>query len=112
MTRQRRATHASATRRPGGGLRGEGIGQALRMKRQRALPGSVERRAREALPQPMRTGARHACIAGGVRDIAGGEQRGEEKPLLVRRPTGAIGGGGRGGRGGRGRMRGGVLVHL
>ena len=76
------------------------------MERQRALPCPVERRARKALAQPMRAGARHACGAGGVRDIAGGEQRGEEKPLLVRRPAGAIGGGG------RGRMGGGVLVHL
>lgn len=79
------------------------------MERQSARPCPVERRAREALPQPMRTGARHARSAGGVRDIARGEQGGEEKPLLVRRPAGAIGGGWRDG---RGRMGGGVLVHL
>lgn len=79
------------------------------MERQCALPCPVERRPRKALAQPMRAGARHARGAGGVRDIAGGEQRGKEKPLPVRRPAGAIGGGGRGG---RGRMGGGVLVHL
>lgn len=79
------------------------------MERQRAVPCPVEWRARKALAQPMRAGARHARGAGGVRDIAGGEQRGEEKPLPVRRPAGAIDGGWRGG---RGRMGGGVLVHL
>lgn len=79
------------------------------MERQRAIPCPVERRARQPLPQPMRAGARHARGAGGVRDIAGRKQGGEEKPLLVRRPAGAIGGSWRGG---RGRMRGGVLVHL
>lgn len=79
------------------------------MERQCALPCPVEWRARETLPQPMRARARHARGAGGVRDIVGGEQRGEEKPLPVRRPAGAIGGGWRGG---RGRIGVGVLVHL
>lgn len=79
------------------------------MERQRAVPCPIERRARQPLPQPMRAGTRHACGAGGVGDIACGEQGGEEKPLPVRRPAGAIGGEGRGG---RGLMGGGVLVHL
>lgn len=79
------------------------------MERQRAVPCPVERRPRKALAQPMRAGARHTRGAGGVRDIAGGEQGGEEKPLPVRRPAGAIG---EGWRGARGRMGGGVLVHL
>lgn len=112
-----RATHASATRRLGyrgngrcgAGIGGERIGQALRMERQRAIPGPVEGRAHEPPPQPMRAGPRHAGGAGGLRDVTGGEQGGEEEALPVRRPAGAGGGCGRCG---RGRMGCGVLVHL
>lgn len=80
----------------------EGIGEALRMERERAGPCPVEHRPRQPPPQPMRAGGRHACGPRRLRHIAGREQGGEEKALPLRRPADAVG---------CGRIGVGLLVH-
>ncbi len=107
-----RACRASAARRLGHGFSGrpggirEGIGHILRMERQRVGPGPVEGRAGKAAAQAMGAGRRHARSARRPRDVAGGEQDGEETALPLRRPARAGGMG----RAGRGRI-GGLLFH-
>lgn len=103
----RASRRASASRRSGGPR--EGIGEPAGVERQRLIPGAVERRVRQPLAEPMRARPRHPRGAGGARDAAGLDQRGEEDTLPGGRPLRAKRRDG--GRRPRGRVGGAILFH-